>query len=54
MILSPEDLAQLDVAIRLAFQPRELERTLKFRLGRNLADLSLANNFWDIVRCKTT
>lgn len=49
MILSPEDLEQLDGALRLAFKPNELRRVLKFRLGRNLDDMTLATNYVDIA-----
>jgi hypothetical protein len=49
MKLSPEDLAQLDGAMRLAFKPSELKRVLKFRLGRNFEDVTLATNYVDVT-----
>ncbi|NCA70664.1 MAG: hypothetical protein EOM91_11270 [Sphingobacteriia bacterium] len=46
MILSSEDLERLDGALRLAFKPNELKRVLKYRLRRNLEDVTLATNWF--------
>lgn len=49
MQLNSQDLERLDAALRLVFTPNDLKRLLKYRLNRDLENVTLAQSYVDLV-----